>query len=1068
MMMKQLLKKNGVLSIPWKLGKSISQITLSLFIVALMSSMAYAKEIKGKVTDETGSGLPGVTVTEKGTTNGGITDVNGQFSVNVKGDAAVLVFSFVGYAGIEEAVGSRSIINVTLTPDVSSLNEVVVVGYGTQKKETITGSVASVKGSELVKSPVVNLSNSIAGRMAGVVAVNRSGEPGADGSAIRIRGSNTLNNGDALIVVDGIPNRAGGLDRINPNDIESVSVLKDASAAIYGSRAANGVILITTKRGKTGKPQLSYSANQGYSQPTVIPKLTNAAQYVGMLNDLDIYGLPTTEWAAANTAYKTTGTYTRPNGTTRKAPFSPTDIQKYADGSDPWLYPNTDWYDATLKNWSPQTQHNLQISGGTENVKYLASLGYQNQDGYYKTSATAYQQYDIRLNLDAKINKYVDINVGLLGREEARNYPTRGAGAIFRMQMRGKPQQQAYWPNGLPGPDIENGENPVVITTDLSGYDRQKQDYIQTNGAINVKIPWIEGLKWTGTAAVDKRLGTRKLWQIPWTLYQQGAGFEADGTTPKLVASKRGPAEPNLNQTYDDQLNILLGSVFSYEKQIGVHNITALAGMNRETIDGNNFSAFRRYFISPALDQMFAGGDLERTNSGGGFETARINYFGRMAYNYKEKYLAEFLWRYDGSDRFPAKSRYGFFPGVMAGWVVSEESFMKNQNVFSFLKLRGSWGQLGNDQVNLPNSGTPATYQYLSTYGFRSYILGDAEQKTLFETRLPNENITWEVASNSNVGLEGQMLNGKVFFEMDYFSNYRSKILWFKNASVPQSTGITLPAQNIGEVSNRGFDFNIGYRGGKGDFKYNFSVNGGYAKNRIEFWDEAPGAPEWQRTTGKPMNTFMSYLYDGVFKDQADIDARTVDYSAIVKTLRPGDMKYQDYNGDGKITPDDQVRTDNTTLPLFQGGVNLGAQYKNFDLTILIQGAAGAKQYVSAGEMGNIGNYLLDMHDNRWTIDNPSSVHPRIANRSDQYYSNNNTYWLRSSDYIRLKNFELGYTLPEVLTKKIGSSSARVYVNGINVFTIDKLKVYDPETASTTGQYYPQSRIMNMGLNIKF
>jgi TonB-dependent starch-binding outer membrane protein SusC len=1068
MMMKQLLKKNGVLSIPWKLGKGISKFSLSLLIVALMSSMAFAKEIKGKVSDETGSGLPGVTVTEKGTMNGAITDVNGQFTVNVKGDAAILVFSFVGYAGLEEVVGSRSIINVTLTPDVSSLNEVVVVGYGTQKKETITGSVASVKGSELVKSPVVNLSNSIAGRMAGVVAVNRSGEPGADGSAIRIRGSNTLNNGDALIVVDGIPNRAGGLDRINPNDIESVSVLKDASAAIYGSRAANGVILITTKRGKTGKPQLSYSANQGYSQPTVIPKLTNAAQYVGMLNDLDIYGLPTTEWAAANTAYKSTGTYTRPDGTTRKAPFSPTDIQKYADGSDPWLYPNTDWYDATLKNWSPQTQHNLQISGGTDNVKYLASLGYQNQDGYYKTSATAYQQYDIRLNLDAKINKYVDVNVGLLGREEARNYPTRGAGAIFRMQMRGKPQQQAYWPNGLPGPDIENGENPVVITTDLSGYDRQKQDYIQTNGSINVKIPWIEGLKWTGTAAVDKRLGTRKLWQIPWTLYQQGVGFEADGTTPKLVASKRGPAEPNLTQSYDDQLNILLGSVFSYEKQIGVHGITALAGMNRETIDGNNFSAFRRYFISPALDQMFAGGDLERTNSGGGFETARINYFGRMAYNYKEKYLAEFLWRYDGSDRFPTKSRYGFFPGFMAGWVVSEENFMKDQNVFSFLKLRGSWGQLGNDQVNLPNSNTPATYQYLSTYGFRSYILGDAEQKTLFETRLPNENITWEVASNSNVGLEGQLMNGKVFFEMDYFSNYRSKILWFKNASVPQSTGITLPAQNIGEVSNRGFDFNIGYRGGKGDFKYNFSVNGGYAKNRIEFWDEAPGAPEWQRTTGKPMNTFQAYLYDGVFKDQADIDARTVDYSAIVKTLRPGDMKYQDYNGDGKITPDDQVRTDNTTLPLFQGGVNLGAQYKNFDLTILIQGAAGAKQYVSAGEMGNIGNYLLDMYENRWTIDNPSSVHPRIANRSDQYYSNNNTYWLRSSDYIRLKNFELGYTLPELVTKKIGSSSARIYVSGINVFTVDKLKVFDPETASTTGQYYPQSRIMNMGLNIKF
>ncbi len=1052
------------------------KIFLSIFICLLISFNALAnaaRPIKGKVTEETGGGLPGVTVTEKGTLNGAISDVDGQFSLNVKDDNAVLVFSFVGYANKEISVGNKSVIDVSLVPDVSSLKEVVVVGYGVQKKATISGSVVSVKGSELVKSPVLNLSNSIAGRMAGVVAVNRSGEPGADGSAIRIRGSNTLNNGSALIVVDGIPNRAGGLDRLNPNDIESVSVLKDASAAIYGSRAANGVILITTKRGKTGKPQLTYSANQGFSQPTVIPKLANAAQYVGMLNDLDIYGLPVSEWSAATAAYKSTGTYTGPTGAVRKAAFSPTDIQKYGDGSSPWLHPNTDWYAATLKNWSPQTQHNLQVTGGTENVKYLASLGYQNQDGYYKKSATAYQQYDIRLNLDAKINKYVDVNIGLLGREEARNYPTRSAGAIFRMQMRGKPQQQAYWPNGLPGPDIENGENPVVITTDLSGYDRQKQDYFQTNGSVNVKIPWVDGLKFTGTAAIDKRTGNRKLWQIPWTLYQGSPAFEADGTTPKLVASKRGPAEPNLNQSYDDQLNILLGGVLTYEKQFGKHGLTVLAGTNKETIEGNNFSAFRRYFISPALDQMFAGGDLERNNGGGGFETARINYFGRVAYNYKEKYLAEFLWRYDGSDRFPVKTRYGFFPGVMAGWVISEENFMKNIPAINFLKIRGSWGQLGNDQVNLLNangtpSDNPATYQYLSTYGFRSYILGDAEQKTLFETRLPNENITWEVASNSNVGIEGQLFNGKVNFEMDYFSNYRSNILYFKNASIPQSTGITLPAQNIGEVSNRGFDFNIGYRSQVGDFKYNFSVNGGYSKNTIEFWDEAPGAPEWQRTTGKPMFTYMTYLYDGVFKDQAEIDARSVDYTAIVKTLRPGDMKYKDYNGDGKINPDDQVRTNNTNLPLFQGGVNLGAQYKNFDLTVLIQGAAGAKQFVGTGEMGNIGNYLSDIYENRWTVENPSSVHPRIANRADQYYSGNNDYWLRSSDYVRLKNFELGYSIPEVLTKKIGSSSTRIYVSGINLFTIDKLKVYDPETANANGSYYPQSRIINMGLNIKF
>ena len=1043
--------------------------SVSNILAQTSSGKVLEMKVSGKVTDtEKNEIMSGVSVVVKGTSKGATTDANGNYSISVSNNKAILIFSMVGYEPKEVTVGNQSIINVALQFDAKALKEVVVVGYGVQKKSTVSGSVVSVKGSDLVKSPVVNLSNSLAGRMAGVVAVNRSGEPGSDGSAIRIRGSNTLNNSDALIVVDGIPNRAGGLDRINPNDIESVSVLKDASAAIYGSRAANGVILITTKRGKTGKPVFSYSANVGFSQPTVIPKLASAGQYVSMLNDLNIYALPVGEWSAANAAYKATGSYTRPDGSVRNAPYSPQDIQKYNDGSDPWLHPNTDWYGSTLKTWSPQTQHNLQISGGTENVKYLASMGYQNQDGTYKNSATSYQQYDIRLNLDAKVNKYVDLNVGLMVREEARNYPTRSASSIFRMLMRGKPQQQAFWPNGLPGPDIENGENPVVITTNLSGYDRQKQDYIQTNGAINIKFPGLEGLKFTGTAAIDKRLGSGKLWQIPWTLYQAGSGFEADGVTPKLVANQRGPSEPNLSQSSDDQLNILLGGVLTYEHKFNNHNLTVLAGTNKETIEGNNFNAYRRYFISPALDQIFAGGDLEKNNGGGGYQTARLNYFGRVGYNFKEKYLMEFLWRYDGSDRFPKATRYGFFPGVMAGWVMSEEDFMKEIPAISFMKLRGSWGQLGNDQVNLPNSNTAATYQYLSTYGFRSYILGDAEQKTLYETRLPNESITWEVASNSNIGLEGQLFNGKLSFEFDYFSNYRSKILWFKNASVPQSTGISLPAQNIGEVSNKGFDFTVGYRGEKGDLKYNISLNGGYAKNKVEFWDEAPGSPDWQRTTGRPMNTFMAYIYDGVFKDQASIDSKNIDYSAIVKQLRPGDMKYVDHNGDGKITPDDQVRTDFTQLPMFQGGMNLGAQYKNFDLTILLQGAAGAKQYVSAGEMGNIGNYLQDIYQNRWTIDNPSDVHPRIADRGDQYYSGGNTYWLRSSDYIRLKNFELGYTLPESIGRKIGFSSMRIYASGINLFTVDKLKVYDPETTNSGGQYYPQSRIVNFGLNVKF
>jgi TonB-linked SusC/RagA family outer membrane protein len=1036
-----------------------------VFCLGLISTVfAQTREVSGVViSGEDNLPLPGVSILVKGTTNGTVTDIDGKFALNVSGPSDVLVLSFIGFAPMEVPVGSKTSFDLTLLPDTKSLEEVIVVGYGEQKKETITGSIATVKGEELVKSPALNLSNSIAGRMAGVVAVNRGGEPGYDGSGIRIRGSNSLGNNNALVVIDGIPDRAGGLERLNPNDIESISVLKDASAAIYGSRAANGVILVTTKRGSSGAPELTLQVNQGWAQPAMLPALLNAEEYATALNDLNIYELPTSEWAAANAAYKQNGQYTRPNGQVRTAPYSPDQLELYRNGTDQWNYPDTDWYGETLKNWSPQSRYNLQLVGGSENVKYLTSLGYQNQDAYYNDAATGYKQYDFRINLDANINKYMKVGLGIMAREEARFFPTVGAGAIFRMQMRGKPNQPAYWPNGLPGPDIENGQNPVVVTTNQTGYDRDTRDYIQTTGNIEIKIPGVEGLKFTGTAAIDKYIRTTKRWQTPWTLYQKGNGFEADGVTPVLVPSRRGPAEPNLSQSNSNQLNILLGGVFNYDKKFGEdHTLNVVAGVNRETVEGSDFSAYRRFFISTAIDQLFAGGDLQKDNSGGAFNRARLNYFGRVAYNYKEKYLAEFLWRYDGSYIFPEETRFGFFPGVMLGWVVSEENFWKNSlgKTFDFFKVRGSWGQLGNDQIG--------EYQFLSTYGFSSYIIGNTESKTLFETRVPNNNITWEVANNSNLGFEGQFLQGKIFFEFDLFYNKRTNILWQRNASVPQSTGLNLPAENIGEVENKGFDLNLGIRGGKGEFKYSASVNGGYAKNSILFWDESPGAPEWQMSTGRPINTRLVYKYDGVFPDQQSIDSEPLDYSAITGNLRPGDMKYQDYNGDGKITPDDRVRLDNNNIPLFQGGVNLNANFKGFDLAILFQGAAGARQVISAGESGNIGNFLSDIYDDSWTIDNPSSTNPRLANRNDQYYSANNTYWFRSSDYIRLKNVEIGYNIPASLTEKIGIKNARFYVNGLNLLTWSKNQVYDPESDAATGQYYPQARVINTGLSVSF
>ncbi|MHA4844350.1 SusC/RagA family TonB-linked outer membrane protein [Flavitalea antarctica] len=1034
--------------------------------------------IAGKVTDDKDSAIANVSVVVKGTTTGTTTDEGGNFSLSVTDPKATLVFTGVGYQSQEVALADQTELVVRMNTLSNDLENVVVVGYGTQKKVTVTGAVATVKGTELEKSHTVNLSNALAGRLPGVTAIQSSGEPGYDGSAIRIRGTNTLGNSSALIVIDGIPDRAGGLDRINPNDIESMSVLKDASAAIYGARAANGVILITTKRGKNGKPMLSYDFNQGWSQPTRIPEVADAVEYSTMANELVLFkDIPADQWAAAWNSFKTTGSYKRTNdNVTINATYKPDDIRKSADGSDPWGHPNTDWFDATLKTWSPQTRHSLQVSGGTESLRYLASVGYQNQDGYYENSATGYKQYDVRLNLDAKVNKYINIGIGLVGREEYRFFPTRGAGAIFRMQMRGKPTEQAIWPNGLPGPDIENGENPVVITTNQTGYDKDTRDYIQTTGKLEINIPGVKGLKLTGIAALDKYYRKTKRWETPWSLYfWDKTSYEADGVTPKLEKRVRSTfSDPRLGQANENSLNINLTGLLNYDTKFGDHTINFLAGVTRETVEFESINAFRRYFLSPAIDQMFAGGDLEQTIGSNAYERARLSYFGRVGYNYKEKYLFEFLWRYDGSYMFPESGRFGFFPGILAGWNISEENFFANNVKFmDFLKIRASYGQMGNDQVFY--NGVLQEYAYLSTYTFNSYIINDAVQRTLQERLVPNPDFSWEVANNLNLGLEGALLNNRLSFEFEYFYNKRDNILVQPLGTTPASSGIAfiLPPVALGKMENKGYEFKLTWAEQKSDFRYSISANGGFAKNKIINWSENPNAIEYQKSTGKSFGTngpnFLAYQYDGVFLDQKEIDANKINYSAATNKLLPGDMKFKDINGDGKINADDQVRLDKNRDPTFTGGLNINAGYKNFDLSILFQGATGGLLFIGT-ESGDIGNYLQDTYDNRWTVENPSSKDPRISNRGGTYYTGggfgNNTYFLRSSDYLRLKNVEIGYNLPVDISKKAGLSTVRVYVSGLNLITWDEMKIWDPESTSSSGQYYPQARIISFGARV--
>ena len=1064
-----------------------------LFFFSVISSSLFAQQ---KITGRVAAGdtaLQAATVSVKGTNISTQTDANGRFTINAAPNAT-LVVSSVGYSTQEVPVGNKSSLNVRLSSSVQQLNEVVVVGYGVQKKVTVTGAVATVKGTELQKSPAVNLSNSIAGRLPGVIATNGSGEPGYDASSIHIRGVNSLGNNDALIVIDGVPARAGGLDRLNPADVESMSVLKDASAAIYGARAANGVILITTKHGKVGKPQLSYSFNQGWGQPTTIPKMLNAVDYATMANEIEVYKLDPSKWADAATAFKSTGTYTDPSGNVSTAPFKPDDIKKYADGSDPWGHPNTNWFDATLKEWSPQSRHNLQLSGGSENVRYLASAGYQNQDAYYKNSATGYKQYDMRVNLDAKVNKYVNTTIGLTARQENRFFPTKGAGSIFRMLMRGYPYKPAYWPNGLPGPDIENGEQPAVITTNQTGYDRDTRYYYQTNGKLEINIPGVEGLKITGNAALDKYVRQGKTWTKPWYIYSWDyATYEPDGKTPLLTKVQKGPTtQPTLNQYNEDQLNVMLEAILSYDRKFGDHQVVFLAGTTRETINNNFFNAYRQYFPSTVIDQLNAGGQVDQKSGGSAWERARLNYFGRVGYNYKEKYILEFLWRYDGSYNFPTAKRFGFFPGITAGWRISEEDFFKNNvSIINSLKLRGSWGQLGNDQVYFGSPSATNTlreYDYLPTYAqgdhdaygnIRSnygYVINNQVASTYYENGVPNPNITWEVANNYDLGLEGTLLGNKINFEFDYFQNRRSSILWKRSASIPTTTGITLPAENIGKVANKGWEFKVGYNGKAAKLQYNVSVNGGYAKNRITFWDETPGRPAYQLSTGHPIPTdinnpddMLLYQYDGVFRDQKDVETNTLDYTGVggAGKLFPGSMKFKDVNGDGKIDANDRIRSNKTNLPTFQGGLVIGAQYQSFDLSILFQGATGGEVFLQT-ESGTIGNYLQYTFDHRWTIDNPSSVDPRTVDRNNQYFSNRNTYYMMNTNYVRLKNFEIGYSLPAGTGKRFGINNLRIYANGLNLFTWAKQDIFDPESTNSSLQYYPQARVINTGVTVTF
>ncbi len=1037
--------------------------------------------VTGVVTDpDDGSPLPGVSIIIRGTSNGTLTGVNGEYTLSVAPDD-VLQFSYVGYETTDVTVGNQSVINMRMSTDIAQLEEIVIVGYGEQKKVTVTGAVSAIKGKELTKSPSMNLGTSLSGRLPGLFVIQSSGEPGNEDVSIRIRGQNTLESSDPLVVIDGIPDRDGGITRVSPSDIESISVLKDAAAAIYGARAANGVILVTTKRGEKGggKPKITLDYNQGWQQPTAVPEMSNAVEYANIINQIPIYqSIPAEEWGSAWQGIQSSGTFkstVNPDAAQLVATFSPEAVIGHGDGSEPYLYPDSDWFGATFRNWTPQSRYNVSISGGTDDVDYLASIGYVHQDGIYKNSATKYDQYNLRLNIGATVNQYLKARLGLMARREDRNTTTVSTESIFRMLMRGRPTEPAVWPNGLPGPDIENGWQPVVVATNATGFNRIPADFLQTNGSLEISQPWIEGLKLTLVGAIDHRSTNTKLWETPWTLYfLNRAAYDADGTIDLEGAVRSSFSSPRLTQAHQSLLNINMTSMLNYDRTFGDHTIGVLAGVTRETFKGDFFSAFRRDFLSPAVDQLDVGGTANQQTSGNGFDRARLGYYGRIQYNYQEKYLAEFLWRRDGSYIFPENDRFGFFPGFLVGWNVTQEDWFNFAPV-DYMKIRASYGQMGNDQVlfDIDEDGNPELqeFAFLSLNDFGEFPINGQVATTLEESILANPNFTWERAKNFNLGIDATIFDGLLDFTFEYFKNRRDRILIPLVGSTPQSSGIPsrLPPVNAGEVDNSGFEFNLMHNGIAGEVNYRIGFNGGYANNKVIFADEVPGIPGYQKQEGKPIGAHFVYRWDGAFEDQAAVEAETLDYSAVTAQLLPGDLKIKDINGDGVINGDDQERLNESNVPKFQFGTTFDVNWKNFDLSILFQGATGASTRIFT-ESGDIGNYLKFHHDNRWSIENPSDKYPRLASRGDTYYTGGNfganTYQLFNSNYLRLKNIEIGYTIPNTSGY---FQSFRVYINALNVFTLDSMNgTLDPEATSEAGRFYPLSRVINTGLSLTF
>ncbi len=984
--------------------------------------------ISGKVTDESGVGLPGVSVLEQGTNRGTVTDIDGNYALRVDNENSILIFTFVGYLKKEVAVGSSTTIDVAMELDAKQLDEIVVVGYGTQKKSEVTNAVVQTSGAEIKKSPAISLSNSLAGRMAGVYVNQRSSAPGFDDAQILVRGFNTYRNSSALIVIDGVANAdPDGLNRLDPNDIESISVLKDASAAIYGAQSAGGVILVTTKRGAIGKPTFTYTGSQSYQSPTTKVRTANALEFIDVLNNSRAL-----------------------DGTDPDFPDEL--VAKYRNGE----LRSEDWWDALIGGPVPQGRHSITMNGGTEKIKYFTSIGTASQGGILVgDDKTKLRQYNVRANLDVSVTENLNVGLDLSLRQKYTQTPQTSPGGDLHFLAVTSPLREAFLDGDTRYPTEGWSHLNPAARVHSPGY--RKYTANVANGTFRYKydIPFVEGLSLDGFASIVKTINYDKSFNYVWPYFEKNV----DGEIVKKTS--RSVEDIGLREDFLQSQRITLNTKLNYTTTLQEnHNISAFIAYEQMEYDDNYFWTQRLGFDSPQIDQLSAGSTNRSNwnNNGGASESSRQNFFGRVTYDFKAKYLFGFNFRYDGSPIFPKETRWGFFPGVSAGWVLSEEAFIPD--LFSNLKLRASWGQTGNDRVD--------PFQYIGIFSYSTgTVINGNDVRGIAASTTPNPNITWEVSENTDIGLEFGFLEGRLNFEVDVFKIKTSNILGQRQASIPGYTGLILPDENIGEMENKGVEFQAAYRQNFGEVVFRTQGNISYNKNKIIYFDEVPQAEPYQKLEGMPFGSSLVYKAIGIYRTQDDLD-NNVNYN----NASLGGLIFADLNGDGTIDGNDRYRFDSNAFPKMQFGLNLGADYKGFDLTMLFQGQGGAKWRLDNNfDSGAGGNGLAYVANNSYSLESINTELPRI--RPTGIASENNDFWYHEVSWMRLKSLELGYSLPQEVLSRVKVSGLRVYVSGQNLFLLyNNLKEFgagDPEfTNSGKGAQYPNMRTLGFGLNLTF